>query len=192
MIVTPFSHCVFLWSYNLISRGGSETPKTGLRSNNPLSCGWSEMPKTRLSPRLATVFFMELQPCFLWMVWNAENGAVATSNHCVFLRSNNPLSRGRTEMPKTRLSQLSVIVFFMELHPCFLWMVWNAENTVVTTFSHCVFYGVTPLFPTDGLKCRKHGCHNFQLSCFGVTTLFLVDGLKHRKRGCNHRETFTF
>ena len=48
-------------------------------------------------------------------------------------------SRGCSEMPKTRLSQLSTTVFFC---------------------------GVVTLFPADGLKRRKHDRHHFQPLCF--------------------------
>ena len=186
-VVTTFSHGVFYGVTTLFPADGLKHRKHGchnfqplcfLWSYTPLSRGRSETPETWSSPRSATVFFTELQPCFpntvknieirvitaaklegnnmisprrntkLFYfpivirsynlcfprtVWNAENTVVTTFSHCVFLRSYNPISHGRSEMPKTRLSQLSAIVFFMELQPCFLWMVWNTENGVITT-----------------------------------------------------------
>ena len=151
-----------------------------------------------ISPRRNTKFFhfpiviRSYNPVSPRILWNTENTIITTFSHGVFYGVTPLFSRGCSETPKTRLSPRLATVFFMKLQPNFSRRVWNTGNTVVTTFSHCVFYGVTTFFPADGLKCRKHGCHNFQLSCFGVTTLFLVDGLKHRKRGCNHRETSTF
>ena len=290
-VVTTFSHCVFLRSYNPVSCGRSETPKTKichfstssfpelhpcfpntvknieirvitaakLEGNNmisprrnttlfhfpmllgvttPLSRGRSETPETWSSPRSATVFFTELQPCFpntvknieirvitaaklegnnmisprrntkLFYfpivirsynlcfprtVWNAENTVVTTFSHCVFLRSYNPISHGRSETPETRLSQRLATVFFTELQPCFLRTVWNTGNTIVTTFQPPSFTELQPYFPRTVWNTENTVVTTFSHCVFsGVTPLFLVDGLKHRKRSYNHRETFTF
>ena len=88
-------------------------------------------------------------------------------------------------------------------------------------FSHGVFCGVTTQFLMEGLKHRKHGCHNFQPLCFlwsynpishgesetpktrlsprlatvffyGVTTQVLTDGLKHRKHDRHHVQPLCF